>query len=218
MRFAPAAPDDLWVHSLHSIRRILVIALLTLSAWLALATPASAKLETEIVGDASLQPLADSFLVPDPPGRVRVIVAPCPSEPGAQGCHSSGSTMDTIWLDPESGGLDAETFAHEMGHVFESYMWNLYWRHHARFVPRLFHRIVPLLGLEPVPGALKSTAWTERFAEAYSLCARESTLSAPISNGYWGFAATPETHVATCGLIDSLGERYERARARVAHR
>ena len=199
-------------------RRILPLVLLALSACLIFAGQAAAQAETTIVGETSWQPLADSFLVPSPPGRVRVLLGPCPSEPGAQGCHISGATMDTIWLDPESNGADAETFAHEMGHVFESYMWNLHWRHHVRFVPRLFHRIAPLLGLEGGRGILATRAWSERFAEAYSLCARGSTLAAPVSTGYWGFETTPERHLATCAAISSMGRKYERSQARVAHR
>jgi hypothetical protein len=198
-------------------RRIVLLALLAVNACLLLASPASGKSQTAIVGDTSLQPLVDSFLVPSPPGRVRVVIGPCPSEAGAQGCHASGAAMDTIWLDPGSGGLDAETFAHEMGHVFESYMWDLHWQHHVRFVPRLFRRVVPLLGLQRAPGVLSSTAWTERFAEAYSLCARERTLVAPVSTGYWGFETTPQRHRGTCAAIDSLGRRYERARVSVAN-
>jgi hypothetical protein len=169
---------------------------------------------TRIVGETSLQGVADGFLVPAPAGRVRVEVAPCPSDASAQGCHSFGGNMDTIWLNPATGGLDDETFTHEMGHVFESYMWNLRFDRHARFVPRLFRRIVPLLGLEPGPGVFTSTVWTERFAEAYSLCARESSIPGPVATGYFGFEATPEQHAATCGLIDALGSGYERTLAR----
>ena len=191
-----------------------IAAVAAICASLACAAPAAASVETTVVGDPSLQAEADVFLVPGPPGRVRVVVAPCPADPTAQGCHVSGRALDTIWLNPEAGGLDEETFAHEMGHVFESYMWDLYWRQHARFVPRLFRRIVPLLDLEQKPGVLSSTAWTERFAEAYSLCARESTIPGPVSTGYWGFETTPDRHAATCGLIDALGSGYERALTR----
>jgi hypothetical protein len=196
------------------LRRTVLATVLSLSISLALSTAARAQLQTTIVGETSLQGLADGFLVPGPPGRVRVVVSACPSDPTAQGCHSSGRQMDTIWLNPAAGGLDDETFAHEMGHVFESYMWDLYWQQHARFVPQLFHRIVPLLDLEQNPGVLTTTVWTERFAEAYSLCARESTLSGPVSTGYWGFETTPDRHAATCSLIGALGSHYEQALAR----
>jgi hypothetical protein len=179
---------------------------------------AQAQIPTTLVGDTSLQSMADGFLVPGPPGRVRVVIGPCPSDAGVQGCHSSGSAMDTIWLNPETGGLDSETFAHEMGHVFESYMWNLYWQGHARFVPRTLRKIEPLLGLEASRGLLSSTVWSERFAEAYSLCARESTLPGPVSTGYYGFETTPDRHAATCALIDSMGAGYEQAAARARAR
>jgi hypothetical protein len=179
--------------------------------WLACASSAEAQVQTTIVGETSLQSLADGFLVPGPPGEVRVVVSACPSDASAQGCHSSGRAMDTIWLNPATGGMDDETFAHEMGHVFESYMWDLYWQQQARFVPRMFHRIVPLLDLPQGPGILSTTAWTERFAEAYSLCARQSAISTPVSTGYWGFETTPERHASTCALIDAMGSGYQKA-------
>lgn len=201
MRFSPT----------HCGWRAFLVAIVALCASYGSPTSATASLPTSIVGETSLQGAADGFLVPGPPGRVRVIAGQCPSDPTAQGCHAPGASMDTIWLNPQTGGMDDETFAHEMGHVFESYVWNLHWSRHSRFVPRLFRRIVPLLGLEAKPGVLSSTLWTERFAEAYSLCAREATLSGPASSGYYGFATTPERHAATCSFIDALATSYERA-------
>src|SRR2546430_1632134 len=108
--------------------RVALPAPVALFVSLACPTGAEGPLPTTNVGETSVQGLADGFLVPGPPGRVRVVVSACPSDPTAQGCHSSGRLMDTIWLNPDTGGLDAETFAHEMGHVFESYMWDLYWQ------------------------------------------------------------------------------------------
>ena len=201
------------------LRRLAVSATLAICASLAFTAAAGAQLPTTVVGDTSLQGVVDGFLVPGPPGRVRVMLGPCPSDPNAQGCETPGRAMDTIWLNSASGGLDGESFAHEMGHAFESYMWNLYYQQHAPFVPRMFRRIVPLLDLESKPGVLASTEWTERFAEAYSLCARESTLAGPVSTGYFGFETTPERHAETCSLIETLAGRYERAlvRARTRH-
>jgi hypothetical protein len=199
----------------HRFRRhrgllLAIVALWTFAAWV---PAARAGVKTTIVGESSLQAVADGFLVPGPPGQVRVLIAPCPGDPNAQGCQRPGRVIDTIWLNPATGGLDAETFAHEMGHVFESYMWNLRWQQHARFVPQLFRRIVPLLDLKSSSGVLRSTAWSERFAEAYSLCARVSILSGPVATGYWGFETTPERHTATCSLITAMASGYERALA-----
>jgi hypothetical protein len=198
--------------------RVSLIAIIALWTSAACAPAAQARVETKIVGETSLQALADGFLVPGPPGQVRVLVSPCPGDYSAQGCHSPGRMMDTIWLNPATGGLDAETFAHEMGHVFESYMWDLRWQRGARFVPQLFRRMVPLLDLKPSSGVLSSTEWTERFAEAYSLCAREGVLSGPVSTGYWGFETTPERHAATCSLITTLATGYRRVLGRGRHR
>jgi hypothetical protein len=200
------------------LRRIAVSATLAICGSLAFTAAAGAQLPTTVVGETSLQGVADGFLVPGPPGRVRVILGPCPSDPSAQGCETPGRAMDTVWLNSASGGLDGETFAHEMGHAFESYMWNLYFQQHARFVPRTFRKIVPLLDLESQPGVLASTEWTERFAEAYSLCARVGTLTGPVSTGYFGFETTPERHAETCSLIQTLAGHYDRALARARAR
>ena len=123
--------------------------------------------------------------------------------------------MDTIWLNPEAGGLDSETVAHEMGHVFESYMWDLRWQRVAgsSFVPRTFHRIAGFLFDDPRPGILFSSAWSERFAESYSACARFSALNETLSTGYWGFEMTFEDHAHICPLIDLMAQRYDETTA-----
>jgi hypothetical protein len=189
---------------------------LALSVLIGPATAAqAAATHTTVVGTPTLQAAVGDFLVAQPPGRVRVLLAPCPGAPAVQGCHSAGRRMDTIWLNDAAGGNDSETLAHEMGHVFESYMWDLYWRsgpRHsgARFVPRMFHRMAPLLYLSRKPGVVYSTAWSERFAEAYSLCTRIGQLPAPVSTYYWGFRATPATHARTCALIDAMSRHYKK--------
>lgn len=181
-----------------------------LLACAALAPLAQARTNSRLVGATTLQAAVDAFLVPEPPGRVRVRIAPCPADHSAQGCHYVGRGVDTVWLNPHTGGDDTETLAHEMGHVFESYMWNLHWRTRASFAPRLFRRVAPHLALPPRRGILYSTAWSERFAEAYSLCARVPELSEPYATYYWGFQTTPEDHAATCRLIEALADGYER--------
>lgn len=157
----------------------------------------------------------EGFLVPTLSRPVRVRVLPCPGDPTAQGCHSANKQMDTIWLNPEAGGLDSETVAHEMGHVFESYMWDLRWRHvpGSAFVPRTFRRIAGFLFEDPGPGILLSTAWSERFAESYSACARFPALTETLSTGYYGFEMTPEDHAHICPLIDRMARLYEEATA-----
>jgi hypothetical protein len=156
-----------------------------------------------------------SFLVPVLPREVRVRVLPCPGDPSAQGCHTSNRRMDTIWLNPTAGGLDTETVAHEMGHVFESYMWDLRWNkpEGTAFVPETFRRIAAILFEDPGPGILYSTAWTEQFAESYSACARFPELTETLATGYWGFEMTPAQHDRICPLIDRMGRDYEAATA-----
>jgi hypothetical protein len=184
---------------------------------LGLLIPAAAQAEehAQVFGAQVVRATVEDFLVPSLPRPVRVRVLPCPGDPAAQGCHTASKSMDTIWLNPEAGGLDSETVAHEMGHVFESYMWDLRWRHAAgsAFVPRTFHHIADFLFDGPRPGILFSSAWSERFAESYSACARFPTLTETLSTGYWGFEMTPEDHAHICPLIDQMARRYEEATA-----
>lgn len=120
--------------------------------------------------------------------------------------------MDTIWLDPATGGLDTETTAHEMGHVFESYMWNLRWaqRQGTEFVPKIFSQIASVLFGRVDPSTLETEAWTEQFAESYSACARFPVLAETIT-GFYGFRMSPEQHALICPMIDEMGQRYEEA-------
>jgi hypothetical protein len=184
-------------------------------ATLLLVVPAAAASEARIIGSTEVRSTVATFLAPTLPRAVRVHVLPCPDDPAAQGCHSSSRRMDTIWLNPGAGGLDSETVAHEMGHVFESYMWDLRWQGVAgsAFVPRTFARIATLLFEGAGPGIVYSTAWTERFAESYSACARFPALAETISTGYWGFELTPEQHGRICPMIHRMASRYEEATA-----
>jgi hypothetical protein len=178
-----------------------------------LVAPAAASSEARILGSTEVRSTVASFFAPTLPRPVRVHVLPCPGDPTAQGCHSSSKRMDTIWLNPGTGGFDSETIAHEMGHVFESYMWDLRWRHVAgsAFVPRAFARIAALLFDDAGPGIVYSTAWSERFAESYSACARFPALTETLSTAYWGFEMTPEQHARICPTIQSMASRYEEA-------
>jgi hypothetical protein len=192
-------------------------AALFLTAFLLLATAgsASAAARPQIYGAQEVRSTIEGFSVPTLPRPVRVRVLPCPGDPSAQGCHSSAPKMDTIWLNPETGGLDTETLAHEMGHVFESYMWDLRWSHApgSEFVPKTFERIANVLFEDPGPGILYSTAWSEQFAESYSACARFPELTETIDTGYWGFEMTPAQHDVICPLIDRMAGEYEAATA-----
>ena len=184
-------------------------ALIAALSLLVFAAPAAARTESRILGATEYQTVTDQFLVPEPPGDVRVLLVSCPGAPGAAGCHTSGWRVDTIRLNPETGGSDPETFPHEMGHVFESYMWNRHYRDGARFVPRIFLRIAPLLGVKALPGMLTTSLWSERFAEAYGLCARMASIDVTVATGYWGFTIDPVSYPTVCNLIHRLGSRYE---------
>jgi hypothetical protein len=195
------------------LRVALLVFLLGLSLAIAPATEAAPR--PRIFGSQEVRSTVETFLVPALPRPVRVRTLPCPGDPSAQGCHSSSRRMDTIWLNPEAGGLDTETVAHEMGHVFESYMWDLHWRDgkESAFVPRTFERIAKILFDDPGPGILYSTAWSERFAESYSACARFPELTETLATHYWGFEMTPAQHDRICPLIDRMAGAYEAATA-----
>lgn len=171
----------------------------------------------QILGPSEVQTTVGKFLAPTLPRPVRILVEPCPGDPSAQGCHSANRHIDTIWLNRQAGGLDDETVAHELGHVFESYMWDLRWRQRSgsEFVPQTFFQIARILFDHPRPGILYSVAWSEQFAEAYSACARFQTLAEPLNTGYYGFEVTPSQHQRICGLIDRMANGYGQATARV---
>lgn len=207
-----------WVIRRLPLRHIPVLA--TGAAALVLLMAATASAGTgdsgQILGPSEVQTTVARFFVPTLPRPVRVIVEPCPGDPTAQGCHSANRHIDTIWLNPQAGGLDDETVAHEMGHVFESYMWDLRWRQlpGSEFVPQTFFQIARILFDHSRPGILYSVAWSERFAEAYSACARFRTLSQPLSTGYYGFEVTPSQHQRICSSIDRMAAGYAQAAAR----
>jgi hypothetical protein len=166
----------------------------------------------DVIGPPEVRSIVETFLVPTLSQPVRIVIGPCPDGFPSQGCHTSGQRMDTIWLDPSNGGLDTETTAHEMGHVFESYMWNLRWesRQGTEFVPKIFSRIATVLFGEAGPSTLETDVWTEQFAESYSACARLPELSETIT-GFYGFQMSPEQHALICPMIDEMGQRYEEA-------
>lgn len=197
---------QLWRSTAVGAAILLLLSLLSASRSEAAAKP-------EILGSREVRSTVEAFLVPALPRPVRVRTLPCPGDPSAQGCHSSSRRMDTIWLNPEAGGLDSETVAHEMGHVFESYMWDLHWRdtQHSNFVPSTFEHIAAVLFEDPRPGILYSTAWSERFAESYSACARFPELTETLATHYWGFEMTPAQHDHICPLIDRMASDYEAA-------
>jgi hypothetical protein len=199
---------------MHTAWNALTLAFLTVFfLLLPTALPAHAAAKTEVYGAQQVRTEIEGFSVPTLSRPVRVRILPCPGDPSAQGCHTSAPSIDTIWLNPQTGGLDTETLAHEMGHVFESYMWDLRWSHvpDSEFVPKTFTRIARVLFEDPGPGILYSTAWSEQFAESYSACARFPELSETIDTGYWGFAMTPAQHEVICPLIERMAGRYEAA-------
>jgi hypothetical protein len=200
----------------RSVSAAVALAAIAGSAFLP-ASAAEAYGPVDVIGPPEVRSIVETFLVPTLPHPVRIVIGACPDGYPSQGCHTSGSRMDTIWLDPSVGGLDTETTAHEMGHVFESYMWNLRWerRQGTEFVPKIFGRIASVLFGEFNSSTLETDLWSEQFAESYSACARLPELSETIT-GFYGFQLSPEQHALICPMIDEMGQRYEEASKLIA--
>ena len=203
-------------HLIHSAFTVIAVAA---TGWLFLFQTSSARAygPVDVIGPPEVRSIVETFLAPTLPQPVRIVIGPCPDGFPSQGCHASGRSMDTIWLDPANGGLDTETTAHEMGHVFESYMWNLRFerRQGTEFVPKTFGRIASVLFGEAGPSTLESDVWSEQFAESYSACARLPVISEAIT-GFYGFQMSPEQHDLICPMIAEMGQRYDEASAKNA--
>lgn len=131
------------------------------------------------------QQLLKQFKVPSPPGYIDFSLAyNCGL--GETGCMNWTTPDATVRLDPQDG-VDAFTFAHELGHVFDMY-------------------VLSTTGLRPEFAALLGTTWKtprseESFADAYALCAYSEHIHYTVKAGYGYFIDTPELHDQICALI-----------------
>ena len=132
--------------------------------------------------------------VPAVRGRVRVDLTGCPWAPRAHGCVFSNPA--TIYM-RRGAGLRG-TLHHELGHLFDFRVLND--RDRARFKR--------LLGQT-------ARRWTssgdnsprERFAEAYSWCARYRRIRSIGRFTTYGYDPSPRQHVAICRLIRKVAAR-----------
>ena len=143
-------------------------------------TPAPAKYQTWL----------NQAKVPTPDGTVKLALAPCPNGPAwAGGCADLQNR--TIYLG--AGARDKGRFYHELGHIFDATMMSDALR--GKF-EAVVHK----------PGAWAAAASTdpamEKFAEAYSMCARHTTARA-MQFGMYGYMPTPAMHRKACAVINA---------------
>lgn len=136
------------------------------------------------------QTWADSALVPTPPTEVTVINGVCPNAPAwVAACSIVGA--HTIYLGPN--GQNPHTFLHELGHVYDNVS--------MTDVKRgAFMAIMHLTGPWILP--LGSDSPGEKFAEAYSLCARHKTIRTRYFGNY-NYSPGPKQHARVCAVIRS---------------
>ena len=134
---------------------------------------------------ARYQRWVDAAAVPTPRGDLDVVLASCPL-PVSDGCIVHGAPS-TIYLGPMV--RDRATLLHEVGHAFDA----------ADMTGPARAAFSAIFG--------DTRAWdagpnapTERFAEAYSLCARHKTIRST-AFGMYAYTATPAIHRRACSLI-----------------
>jgi hypothetical protein len=169
---------------------------------------------TVAVGDQTraqpYQSWLDASAMPDPPGQITVRLEPCPGGPAwASGCAVADTK--TIYLGPDARSRDR--FLHEVGHLFDEHSMRL--AHRLRF-RALIHDERPW----QAEAAVDPPA--EKFAEAYSVCARHREITT-LYFGMYDYTPTPFVHDRVCGFIREItasraAVRRAQARARARAR
>ena len=179
---------------------------LLVAGLIAAATPASASATTLVLDDGTSRPRPyqgwiDRAQAPMPGGTVQLRLTRCPDAPAwAGGCADIDG--DAIYLTQLARSPDR--LLHEVGHFFDQKV----------LTPRFRARFMRLVGGR---GAWDAPAQTdppsEKFAEAYSVCARHRTLNAWYF-GMYAYAPSPAVHAAVCSLIREADRAARRAAAR----
>jgi hypothetical protein len=150
---------------------------------------------------AHYQRYADASLVPTVPGRVRLVLEPCP---GGTSDIVACTTWDgrTIYLNERSIAEPTRhvILLHELGHVLD-------FRHLTSDDRRTFRR---LLGIRRLWGdwAGRKPPPRELFGDAYAACALG--LDHDDLRYYWGYGylyPLPVRHREVCDLISRIGLR-----------
>ena len=137
---------------------------------------------------ALYQAWVDGAHVPTPDGTVTVHLEACPSGPewaGACALPDQGA----IYLG--SDGRTKARFLHELGHIFDR-------ADMTDPLRRAFQSIVRKRGAWAA--AASTDPPQEQFAEAYSTCARRTTLRAT-AFGMYAYTVTPAQHRRACSVI-----------------
>src|SRR5437764_13243145 len=131
------------------------------------------------------QAWANAADVPMPTGVVDLVFASCPVAI-SDGCIAHGATP-TIFLGPEV--RDRPILLHELGHAFDA----------QRLTPAYRSAFERIFG-DTRPWRSPPNSPHDRFAEAYSLCARHASIARTYGAAY-GYRATPSQHQRVCALI-----------------
>jgi hypothetical protein len=134
---------------------------------------------------ARFQAWANTAAVPTPTGVVDLVFATCP-DAISDGCIYHGAPP-TIFLGPEV--RDRPILLHELGHAFDA----------QRLTPAYRSAFERIFG-DTRPWRSPPNSPHERFAEAYSLCARHPRIARTYTAAY-GYRATPGQHRRVCALI-----------------
>jgi hypothetical protein len=174
--------------SLQGSRRWVVASVCAALACLVVAATASAVTIVSPSGDpriARYQTWANASIMPTPAGVVDLVLATCPVAV-SDGCIDHGAPP-TIYLGPAV--RDRAVLLHELGHAFDA----------QRMTPAYRAAFESIIG--------DTRAWRsppnsphERFAEAYSLCARHARIARTYTAAY-GYQVTPRRHRRVCALI-----------------
>ena len=139
------------------------------------------------VGPQPYQSWVDKAQTPTPSGTVTLHLAPCPGGPAwAAGCADAANRA--IYLGPDA--RDRARLLHELGHIFDR---------HVMSNP-LRGRFSALIGRSDGWSSTQADPAEEQFAEAYSVCARFSTLR-QMYFGMYAYSPTPTRHRRACSII-----------------
>ena len=149
---------------------------------LLLAFPASA-LEVN-TGDEPWQTWANTSYVPAPPGKIELYETNCP-DPWTVACTNN----EQMWIPVR----DRHIFLHEVGHLFDFRVMN-------NLAREWFKQLIGDSRPWVAPRGQPAESPSEKFAEAYSACARHRTVH-EIYYGLYNYAAGPKLHRRVCRLI-----------------
>jgi hypothetical protein len=174
----------------HRCRAALAGVVLLLALWLV--PPAGALRLLSPTGDpavARYQRWVDAAAVPTPHGNLNVVFATCPLAI-SDGCIVHDA-VPTVYLGPMV--RDRATLLHEVGHAFDA----------AEMTDADRAAFSAIIG-DTRPWQAAPNSPKERFAEAYSLCARQPVIRRTYTAAYL-YRVTPAQHRRVCGLIRRIG-------------